>query len=151
MSINVKKLGDGATKIVWKTVVSDSESKNDRRVRSPWFKLERVHYNAANAVQLRLEQFEEDDSSENAQKALRFHFTLKLITPGGNGVDEELSPECMPECQDSQPCSALPGAVWVSINEGNIQMATNMLDEKWCTWQSVNILLFVCVVFRLYG
>jgi hypothetical protein len=143
MSINVKKLNDGVTKIMWKTVVSDSEPKNDRRVqvRSSWFKLERVHCDAANAVQLRLEQFEEDDSSNNAQKALRFHFILKLITPGGNEIDEE----------SGQHCSALPEAVRVSINEGSIQMATNKMDEKWCTWQSVNIScflsVFVCVVF----
>lgn len=142
MSINVKKLADGVTKIVWKTVVPDTEPKNDRRVRSSWFKLERVHCDAANAVQLRLQQFEEDGSSDNAHdKALRFYFILKLITPGGNEIDEE----------SSQPCSALPEAVSVSINEGNIQMATNKMDEKWCTWQSVNIScflsVFVCVVF----
>jgi hypothetical protein len=141
-TINVQKLVDGLTKIVWKTAASNS-LKDERESVSPWFKLERVHLDAANAVQLRIEQFEENDYSENAQEAVRFYFTLKLITPGGHRTDEGTSRDS--ECQ---PCTALlPKVVWVSINKGNIQTARNKKDENWCTWQSVNIQsLFFCRV-----
>lgn len=138
MSINAQKLADGLTKIVWKTMVPSS-LKDDRRCVSTWFKLDRNHLDAANGVQLRIEQFEENDS-RNTQEAVRFYFTMKLITPGGNRTDDEsLSPDS--QCQ---PCSALPKVVWVSINEGNIQTARNKKDENWCTWQSVNIVFFIC-------
>jgi hypothetical protein len=53
MSIKTQKLPGGLTAIVWKTVASNS-SKNNWKCVSSWFKfkLNRVHLDAVNAVQL---------------------------------------------------------------------------------------------------
>ena len=140
MSIHTQKLPDGLTEIVWKTVASKS-SKNDWTCVSSWFKLDRVHFDAVNAVQLRLGQFE-GNNLRNSQESVRVNFTLKLVTRGSNRIDDEV----LSSDFEYQPCSALPKIVWVSINGGNIQAAINKKEEKWCTWQSVNIVcLFLFV------